>query len=378
MNKKILVGAVILLGFILVISTLDGLADVPGMPTPTPNPHPTSVAPRQGVSSGNYGATNSYISEMSQWVYIHLDAWNGTYPTDHEFVPMLFWGIDLPDGDDVEEIDNKTNHDYWLVFNECEIVGQCDTSPEIMAARYLNEVLPFIQIHDIDAQLIIGGSMAHECGLTWISRFVDEYRNLTGGEDPPRAGWHFHIYPDIAPDSDEWQPGQLCPNSWNPEGLRSADVNQFIDDANRIRRWLAQYGSPDDEVWITETGCLVGVACPPNKGHANMVDYMAAVTSYLNDDEGRWIDRYAWFTDVTGGFPITHLYLQVNPTPQIPSDIGTYYSQVEPSDHIAEFLYFSNLPVLTNDSSANIENPTPAVPPSGYPPPPSSSGYPPP
>jgi hypothetical protein len=360
-------GTVFLLSVVVLgMNILIGLASGPSNPTPTPNPYPTPLGPRQGVSSGNYGATNTYIAEMGEWAYIHLVGYNGTYPTDHQFVPMLITVDSLPSINVIQEIDSKTpDHDYWLLFNECEITQQCDVPPEEQAARYHNEVLPRIQAGDPNAKLIIGGSTAHECGLAWMTRFVAFYRSQYG-QDPPRAGWHFHIYPDVAPLG--WQPGEPCPeDSWTGTGAYGANISDYIKDAERVRRWWSLYGSPNDEIWISETGCLTRPPipptptptpvpiCPPNNEHPNMVSYMAAITAYLNG-EGRWIDRYAWYTDVDCCHLVTHLYLQVNPTPQIPSDIGVYYSQIQPSAHVPGFLYLSMQPVIHKQPGPGLDS----------------------
>jgi hypothetical protein len=272
-------------------------------------------------------------------------------------VPFLTTGLVLPSIKAIQLADSKTpDHDYWLVFNECEIVGQCEQLPEVQAEFYHDEILPRIAQGDPNAQLIIGGTTAHECGLAWLERFVRAYQT-SYGEGPPRAGWHFHIYPDVVPHPDFWQPGEVCPNeAWVGTGQGVADLAHYVADAERVRRWWSAYGSPDDEIWITETGCLTNPPCP-----GDMVRYMADVTGYFND-QGRWIDRYAWYTDKDALFPNTHLYAVV-PTRK---PIGDYYALVTPSAYVSGFQYLALAPaILGADAQGFLPTPTPP----GYPPP---------
>jgi hypothetical protein len=96
-----------------------------------------------------------------------------------------------------------------------------------------------------------------------------------------------------------------------------------------------------------------------------MMHYMAAITAYLND-EGRWIDRYAWFTDIYSQFPITHLYLRVIPGTPTPSAIGRYYALVTPSAHEPGFRFLMVEPAVFSDIQDGFL-PTPT--PDDYPPP---------
>ncbi len=244
---------------------------------------------------------------------------------------MLVWSQTLPSLATVQSIDSKTNHDYWLVFNECENYWQCNQLPEDQAQFYHDQVLPLIydQGGDPDAKLIIGGSTAHECGVSWMTRFIEAYRTLYG-EDPPRAGWHFHVYPDVGLDPDIWQPGQPCPdNSWGGFGVDRANINYYIEDTERFKQWWIEYGSAGDEIWLTETGCPAVPFCPDTDVHPDMVDYIAAITAYLND-EGRWINRYAWYTTIDPDYPTTWLVTDYSNNPAF-TDIGNYYAQVTPS-----------------------------------------------
>jgi hypothetical protein len=193
------------------------------------------------------------------------------------------------------------------------------------------------------------------------------------GEDPPRAGWHFHIYPELQP-GDGWQPGDVCPEIWEEVVAipGRTDLNHFMTEIQRIQQWLAMYGSPDDEIWITEMGCLLpgaGEGCPtPSKnGVDTMAEYIGAVTHYLNGD-GRWITRYAWYTEKqqSGLWPAT--WLMEDLTIPIFTEAGEYYAQITPSAYEPKFFYIAFSPIVLSSDVAVQEPSTPELPPAGYPP----------
>jgi hypothetical protein len=160
-----------------------------------------------------------------------------------------------------------------------------------------------------------------------------------------------------------WQPGELCPD---PQHLgvtstgKDPSITDYIAQANAIRYWWSLYGVPNDEIWITETGCLNAGNCPAH----NTTTYINAVTDYLNDD-GRWIDRYAWFTDVwPGGSAYTHTSLMNYPMNGTLTGIGTFYSHIVPAAHIPGFQYLVFLPVVLNENSGGammVQQVTPFV-----------------
>lgn len=346
MTRRLLfVGLIVLLAMFFTTGMFSQANRLAIIQTPTPNPYPTPSVPRQGVAAAAFNNSKPYLSQLGSWVTL-WSAYNGTYTTAFQIVPMLVWAQSLPSITTVQSIDIKTNHDYWVVFNECDNVFQCNKLPEIQAQFYHDQVLPLIsdQGGDPNAKLIIGGVGAQPCGLNWLSRFVDAYRSLYH-QDPPRAGWHFHIYPDLIAYEDgvPLTPEQPCPAvfSLGPSN-RPISVTYYIEDAERIRHWWSLYGSPNDEIWITETGCLDYNNCPDT----STTDYIAAITAYLND-QGRWINRYAWYTDKDSSFPDT--WLMSNSVSGTLTAIGTYYSQVKPSAHVPGFQYLSFLPIVLNN-----------------------------
>lgn len=224
---------------------------------------------------------------------------------------------------------------------------------------------------DPDAQLIIGGVNAHKCGQQWLERFVRSYEDRYG--PLPHAGWHFHIYPDVAPANN-------CDSSWvyqlnlfltpTPTGTPQAALwPHWRSQAESLLGFVWTYGNPDDEIWITETGCLRwrwnqnNLACDIPGA---MYLYMASITEWLND-EGRWINRYAWYTDWDSGHwqqtklwdaTRTPIPIVGTPTPTASptrilhlAPLGQYYTQVTPAPPIAlpwptNFIY---LPVVRHD-----------------------------
>jgi hypothetical protein len=385
MNKRLLIaGSFFLMSMTLTMGVLGG-EKKPTTITPTPNPYPTASAPRQGVVANSYPPSEPYLPQLGSWAW---QGWKNTgpFPTDVQWVPMLVRDTVLPTLAEVQAMDAQTDHGYWLVFNECENWGVCNTPPEEQAELYHDEVLPLVydQGGDPDAELIIGGSSAHPCGLAWLTRFVETYRSLYG-EDPPRAGWHFHVYPEVGPRPDLWQPGEPCPDTWPGAVTGEANITNYVEDAERFRRWWSLYGSPDDEVWLTETGCLAmwfQTHCPDTTVHPNMVDYMAAITAYLND-QGRWIDRYSWYVDYDDVFESSWLITDPTISPVEFTDIGIYYSQVVPSAHVPGYLYPVFLPLVLKDYSSGDQQqiqpaPLPYPPPSIQDAPPLWLPYPPP
>ncbi len=241
----------------------------------------------------------------------------------------------------------QTPHDYWLIFNECEHHDQCWTSPEVAAVFYHDKLVPYIEDHinsqpptpspnQPEAKLIIGGVNAHVCGIQWLKEFITEYRNNNQGANPPYlAGWHFHLYPEIVPR--QWITNGMngtsgCEDSkWIYYDPRLATVDMawdaWLEDVGNIQEFLEWYGDDSGEVWITEMGCLNGgghhvPVQPPAptpsltpaypvicQADGFMYEYVTRMTGWLNSHAGRWIDRYAWYTDYSLKFGAqTQLY----------------------------------------------------------------------
>jgi hypothetical protein len=116
-----------------------GLANSAGVATtPTPNPYPTSASPRQGVSPYYFNQNN--LSKLGGWVAL-WSPYAGAYTTAFQIIPMVSWSQDLPSISTVQYIDGQTpNYNYWLVFNECEQIGQCDKPPAVQAQFYHDQV----------------------------------------------------------------------------------------------------------------------------------------------------------------------------------------------------------------------------------------------
>ena len=160
------------------------------------------------------------------------------------------------------------------------------------------------------------------CGIEWLKSFVEEYRRLYNSDPPYIVGWHFHLYPEIAPR--QWLINGMnvtsgCEDSnWIYYDPRLATVDlawdAWLEDVGNILEFLEWYGDDSGEVWITEMGCLNGGGHPvpvqppaptpsltpyPVICQANgfMYEYVTRITGWLNSNAGRWIDRYAWYTD---------------------------------------------------------------------------------
>jgi hypothetical protein len=349
MNQKATVCATaILIGLFLLMGTLQGTSQATGLPifnspvsvTPTP-------IPRQGVASVLFPGNQLTLTHLGSWV-AKWGPYNGTYPTNFQVVPMLVKVNTLPTTATVQTIASKKGHEYWLVFNECEVISNdtCGQKPISQVILYHDKILPLVVAGDPNAKLIIGGSTAHECGLNWMTQFVLAYRSRYH-QDPPRAGWHFHIYPEVVPYG--WTPGEPCPASWYGGFVTEPiSITDYITQANAVRHWWSLYGSPNDEIWITETGCLDPslTLCPPNSDPS----YLNAITYYLNHD-GRWIDRYAWFTDYYDNSAQTSLMTTAT-SGQLTS-LGNAYSQVIVAPHVPGFQYLRFLPIVLNNNQSD-------------------------
>jgi hypothetical protein len=65
----------------------------------------------------------------------------------------------LPAIETIADLDGRADHEYWLVFNECEQHWQCDAFPQEAAIFYHDEDVETMygQGADPDARLIVGG-----------------------------------------------------------------------------------------------------------------------------------------------------------------------------------------------------------------------------
>jgi hypothetical protein len=240
----------------------------------------------------------------------------------------------IPSIETIADMDGRADHDYWLVFNECEQHWQCDASPQEAAIFYHDVVVETMygQGADPDARLIVGGINAHACGIQWLSEFVTHYESNYG--PLPRAGWHFHIYPEILPNT--WPAN--CSGQWdfddtlfhNPDEA----FNLWTDRAAGVLAFAQQYGRVEDEIWITEMGCLNHgfhqEQRPVCQESGFMATYAPKILSWLNN-EGRWVTRYAWYTNWdTNYWNATKLFSSVD-GPWKYSSLGWFFSQIIPA-----------------------------------------------
>lgn len=242
----------------------------------------------------------------------------------------------LPPLELVIERDGYNDHNYWLVFNECEHQHQCNTGPAEAAQFFHDKVvdLLFTQGGDPDADIIVGGVNAHPCGILWLKNFVDYYRTNYG--ELPRAGWHFHIYPEVAPS--RWP--DSCDGGWAfyDYDFQNVDTafNRWREHANNALAFVQEYGRPDDEIWFTEMGCLNygfhQIQAPACQAEGFVQNYAARMMNWLNTD-GRWVTRYAWYTNWdTQYWRRTHLIWEAPPGQQWTySSLGYWYAHVVPS-----------------------------------------------
>lgn len=348
-------------------------------PTPTwyllsPTPLGTPPIPRQGVASALVNYLVSDRHHLGSWQFSHGPGVPSPYPSNIEADPLLVfrpWGVTsynptlppplpTPLPGFFQTVATQTPHQYWLVFNECESVYQCATTPALAAQSYADYVEGFIASIDPQAKLIIGGVNAHECGILWLINFMKIFRQNNGRDPLYLAGWHFHVYPGVT--AHEWRVnGASCnpednpPSSGWPFGVWDYDDKRietpekawaaWQEDVWNIYSFAQEYGQPEHEIWITEMGCLNTSGICVQEGY--MYEYVSQVTGWLNSPAGRWIDRYAWYTDKTfnNSFRYTWLYAEhaLIATPTIAAGtptstpgylytaLGNYYARITPA-----------------------------------------------
>jgi hypothetical protein len=243
----------------------------------------------------------------------------------------------VPAYDTIVEMDSRAEHNYWLIFNECEQHWQCNSSPEDAARFYHDQVVSIIygEGADADARLIVGGVNSHECGIQWLVEFVTYYESNYG--ELPRAGWHFHVYPEVKPNT--WPSN--CSGQWDFDdtlfGSPDEAFNLWSGHAFNALAFVQQYGRPEDEIWFTEIGCLNHgyhqIQGPVCQAPGFVESYAPRILSWLNN-EGRWVTRYAWYTNWdTNYWSATKLFSSIDGPWQY-SSLGWFFSQILPASSV--------------------------------------------
>ncbi|XOV77667.1 MAG: glycosyl hydrolase [Aestuariibacter sp.] len=270
-------------------------------------------------------------TELGNWSYAWwIDHPQSTPLNNFEIVPML--AHSPHDNPSLEEMQaNET--DYATVYNECHhYPPQCAVSAYFAVDHYEGLERDFLSVKP-KGKLIVGGGQANELiprsnydiigGLPWMRDFVELYR-LRKEKDVPRAGWHFHVYPHES--------------RINANPNYKAQFEHFVLELEAVKGWIEKYGTLNDEVWITEIGCLHN-HCPNDiSGLANQLgDYF--------DGAGQWVDRYAWYAayeaqEEIGVMPF-HL---VNKYTGEFTPLGNTYAAITPSNvkkaKLEELVYF--------------------------------------
>lgn len=332
----------------------------------TPGPEPnaaegeTVVLPRLGVS--NASGQGFVLCDGRQWQM----SWGANNVVSDCFfhVPMLAWGTDGFEEVRAGKTARNNDHDYWLVYNECEALAQCGATPEEAARFYHDVLIPWVEVNDPAARLIVGGGNAGECGMEWLEQFFIFYRT-TYGEDVPRAGLQFHLYPDI------WA-GYQCEKTWEWSIHILMDVDslwrQWLADAERIKRFMLVYGREGDEVWISEFSCLA-----PYPACKEDTPVLASRALAWFDGDGRWVTRYSWFSDFSTHWWVWSNLYAIDPKVNESqfTAVGNIYLNHTPSPSVPLRIYHRYFPILgyggiTAATPAPLVYPT-ATPPAGYP-----------
>jgi len=200
----------------------------------------------------------------SQWFYdwgVHAKFFD--YST--EYVPMI-WSerLDWYGGASrVAALAAANPGRYWLIWNEPDLAGQANITPDRGAQLY-HQMEELILGADPTAKLIIGG--VSQLGWPqWPEQFLAAYKTLYGKE-PTHVGWHLHFYPGDEVNTD-------------PDGA-AKHTQEYVQNA---RAWVDNNGG--GELWLTE----FGVGSTDKAAQA----YMSRIVPWLQNYKG--VNRFAWF-----------------------------------------------------------------------------------
>lgn len=268
-------------------------------PSPPPIPETETLA-RQGIAaSANVPECGNGKQWRMSWSWIVPD----TIPSCYEHVPMLYSpSVNTDRAVQTAEKMEQKGLEYLTVHNECSDIAQCNVALDAQVS-HLIAVIDAYAVRGLSPKIIIGGENSLCFGRTEAIR--NRLINYYGSIPLVVAGWHVHLYPDVAPIS------QDCVNSsvqWIASQY-SAEMllERFRAEADRIVMIVSQWAIEDGrdyELLVTEYGCL---ACPFNNDYLD--EYLVGTLEYFNCESclGRSYGKYAIYTDKTTGFE--HMWL---------------------------------------------------------------------
>jgi hypothetical protein len=153
----------------------------------------------------------------------------------------------------------------WVVGNEPERIGQDDVCPQQYAQAY-HDAYYFIKERDPTARVAVAGLVQVTPGrLQYLDIVRDTYQARYGWSMPVDV-WTMHIY--ILPETSDGDahialgtdPDLAMSHSFNcadPDTICHAehdDMNLFVEQVERMRRWMKENGYQDTPLLMTEYG----------------------------------------------------------------------------------------------------------------------------
>ncbi len=222
-----------------------------------------------------------------------------------------------PDLESVVRMARTYPGQVWIIGNEPDNIWQDNLTPEAYAAMY-GKLYRAIKNVDPGAKIAIGGvSQPSELRLKYLERVVSSYREQFGAELPV-DWWTVHAYV-LREERDSWGAG-IPPGIEDDTGLliepeQHGDLDIFKGQIMRFRGWMKAQGYQDKPLAVTEFGILL----PEEFGYTDKVvaDYLKATFAWLDSaadpetgyplDEGRLVQRWAWFSLADENFPTADL-----------------------------------------------------------------------
>lgn len=238
-----------------------------------------------------------------------------------EFVPMVrMWAGELRWPTEVVTQIAANNPGFtWLIGNEPDVQWQDNTTPEAFAAAY-HEAYSAIKKGDPTALVAIGSvSQITPLRLDYLDRVRAAYEAEHGMPIPVDV-WTMHAYV-LREERDSWgvgiPPGMEDVDAGVLWDIEEHDDLRLVENQIRLMRsWMAHNGEDDKPLWITEYGILL----PKEYGftteqvEAYMLDSFDLFDTLRHDelglaeDEGRLVQRWAWFSTYFRLYPTSDLF----------------------------------------------------------------------
>jgi hypothetical protein len=194
----------------------------------------------------------------------------------------------------------------WLVFNEPDVTGQCNITPDVAASRYITYYDQIKAGSNGSAKVLVGGTAFMPTtarGRAWWTTFLSQVQR-------PIEGIHFHAYGGACchwpPQPEDWFTSRHC---------SPLDANCLTNELKDSYSFFqTQQKTTGKSIWVTEIGVLHNAYT-----HSEVRDgFMIPVMSWFtNAKSGQYplFERLAWFSDYYAMYPSSNLLTyEGNPT----------------------------------------------------------------